>query len=161
MKPYPFKGKGKTYQIANYRISRGRRVVENGFGILSQRFRVVSNTILVHPDRVRLHNTLRRETVAGAARDLENEVVQCDMADGGHGDGHDKNPDHSVKEQRDWFNGAGACHDRMQGRDWCLRCWSKSSALLRANNRPFSGPPYYSKNFLVSCVENNEKNSSP
>ena len=67
MKPYSLHGKGKPYQIANYRISRGRRVVENAFGILSSRFRVLSNTILVHPNRVRvivlacrvLHNMLR------------------------------------------------------------------------------------------------------
>ena len=71
MKPYPLRGKGRTYQIANYRIPRGRRVVENAFGILSQRFRVLSNTILVHPDRARvivlacvvLHNMLRREVL--------------------------------------------------------------------------------------------------
>ena len=91
----------------------------NAFGILSQRFRVLSNTILVHPDRVRvivlacvvLQNMLRRERGAGGARDLEDEVVYYDMADGGHG-GHDRNPGKSDKEQRDylrdWFNGAGA-----------------------------------------------------
>ena len=94
--------------------------MENAFGILSQRFRVVSNTIVVHPDRVRaivlacvvLHNMLRREKGAGGARDLEDEVIPCEMADGGDGDGHDRNPANSAKEQRDylkdWFNGAGA-----------------------------------------------------
>ena len=120
MKPYPLKGKGRTYQIANYRISRGRRVVENAFGILSQRFRVLSNTILVHPDRVRvivlacvvLHNMLRRERGAGGARDLEDEEIPCDMDPAGDGPGPDRNPGKSAKEQRDylkdWFNGAGA-----------------------------------------------------
>ena len=55
---------------------------------------------------------LRRERDAGAARDLEDEVVPCNMADGGHADGHDRNPGNTAKEQRDylkdWFNGAGA-----------------------------------------------------
>ena len=54
MKPYPLKGKGKAYHIANYRISRGRRVVENTFGILASRFRVLGSTILVRPERVRV-----------------------------------------------------------------------------------------------------------
>ena len=52
--------------------------MENAFGILSSRFAVLSNTILVHPDRVRvivlacvaLHTMLRRERGAGGARDL-------------------------------------------------------------------------------------------
>ena len=120
MKPYPLKGKGKTYQIAKYRISRGRRVVENAFGILSQRFRVLSNTIQVHPDRVRvivlacvvLHNMLRGERGAGGARDVEDEEIPCDMDPAGDGPGPDRNPGKSAKEQRDyledWFNGAGA-----------------------------------------------------
>ena len=120
MKPYPLKGKGKAYQIANYRISRGRRVVENAFGILASRFRVLGSTILVHPKRVKvivlacvvLHNMLRRERGAGGARDLEDEVITCGMDDGGDGGGHDRNPANSAKVQRDylkdWFNGAGA-----------------------------------------------------
>ena len=55
---------------------------------------------------------LRRDRGAGAARDLEDEVVHCDMADGGDGPGHDRNPGHSAKEQRDYlkerFNSVGA-----------------------------------------------------
>ena len=46
-----------------------------------------------------LHNRLRTERGAGAARDLEDEVIPC-------------KPANSAKEQRDylrdWFNGAGA-----------------------------------------------------
>ena len=30
-----------------------------------------------------LHNMLRRERGAGGARDLEDEVISCDVADGG------------------------------------------------------------------------------
>ena len=94
--------------------------MENDFGILASRFRVLDSTILVRPERGRvivlacvvLHNMLRAERGGGAARDLEHEKIPCDMADGGHGDGHDRNPGNSAKEQRDylkdWCNGAGA-----------------------------------------------------
>ena len=120
MKPYSLKGRGRPFQIANYRISRGRRVVENAFGILPSRFRFLSNTILVHPKRVKdivfscvvLHNMMRAERGAGSAGDLEDEEIPCGLEDGDPPGGHVSNPANSAKEQRDylkdWFNGAGA-----------------------------------------------------
>jgi hypothetical protein len=67
MKPYSQRGMTKEHWIFNYRISRGRSLVENAFGILPQRFQVFPTTILLLPDNVRdvveacicLHNLMR------------------------------------------------------------------------------------------------------
>lgn len=60
----------KEQRIFNYRLSRARRVVENAFGILANRFRVLINLISLKPGKARiitlacciLHNFLNLET---------------------------------------------------------------------------------------------------
>ncbi|KAG8230201.1 hypothetical protein J437_LFUL009881 [Ladona fulva] len=52
MKPFPFKNQPAPNRIFNYRLSRARRVVENVFGLLASRFRILRNTILLQPEKV-------------------------------------------------------------------------------------------------------------
>ena len=69
MKPYPFRQMDYGQRVFNYRLSRARRVVENGFGILANRLRVFRSTICLEPDRVVkvtmaslcIHNFLREQ----------------------------------------------------------------------------------------------------
>jgi hypothetical protein len=67
----PFPGpqeKDSSKRIYNYRHSRARRVVENAFGIISVRFRVLRKPLLLEPERAEkvvlaccyLHNFLRK-----------------------------------------------------------------------------------------------------
>ena len=67
MKPFPFRNMTVEERIFNYRLSRARRVVENAFGILAQRFQILLSTMQHTPDNVRiivqacvcLHNLMR------------------------------------------------------------------------------------------------------
>lgn len=66
-KPYPIRQMTREQRIYNYRVSRGRRVVENAFGILASRFRCLLTTMLVEPEVateitrtcLTLHNLMR------------------------------------------------------------------------------------------------------
>ena len=68
MKPYPQQNLTLDKRIYNYRHSRARRISENLFGILANRWRVYHTKILLHPDRMNslilttlaLHNMLRK-----------------------------------------------------------------------------------------------------
>ena len=70
MKPYPLRNLSKEKRAFNYRLSRARRVVENAFGILANRFRVFLSPMLLSPENVEkvvlascaLHNFLREKS---------------------------------------------------------------------------------------------------
>lgn len=69
MKPYNHNTLKRDEIIFNYRLSRARRIVENVFGILASRFRILLKTINLNPDKVstivlaccHLHNFLRQK----------------------------------------------------------------------------------------------------
>jgi hypothetical protein len=52
MKPYPKRGQTHTCRIFNYRLSTARQIVENAFGILANRFRVLLYPINLSPQKV-------------------------------------------------------------------------------------------------------------
>lgn len=74
MKPYPGHKPGSSTpeRIFNYRLSRARRVIENVFGIMSSRFRVLLKPIALEPNKAELivlaciymHNFLRRNSTS-------------------------------------------------------------------------------------------------
>ena len=68
MKPYSLRTMTRSQAICNYRISRGRRVVENAFGIMASRFNILLGRMQQSPEVVQkivqccviLHNMMRR-----------------------------------------------------------------------------------------------------
>ena len=126
MKPYGRRMLTREERIANYRISRGRRVVENAFGILVSRFRVMMTTIELPPETVRdvvltcvvLHNILRSQYQGqhGGQRpggDDDDDVPGDGRLIGGAADfGRNRNPAREAKRLRDYlkdyFNNEGS-----------------------------------------------------
>lgn len=75
MKPYPGRNLNPSQRIFNYRLSRARRVIENAFGIMCSKFRVMHSPILLDAEKARkvtlaccaLHNFLiSRKSIAYA-----------------------------------------------------------------------------------------------
>ena len=70
IKPFPHRQLDVDKQIFNYRLSRARRVVENAFGILANRFRIFLTKINLSPEKVKqvvlaaccIHNYLIENT---------------------------------------------------------------------------------------------------
>ena len=52
MKPYPQSGLDTEKRIFNYRLSRNRRISEDAFGIMANRWRILRSAIPLSPDKV-------------------------------------------------------------------------------------------------------------
>ncbi|XP_042867517.1 putative nuclease HARBI1 [Penaeus japonicus] len=73
LKPFALRDLTIEKRIFNYRVSRARRVVENAFGILANRFRIFHTTINMSPNKIDvvvlacciLHNVLRQKNKGG------------------------------------------------------------------------------------------------
>lgn len=115
MKPYPLRNLSGPQRIYNYRLSRARRVVENLFGIMSSRFRVLLKPINLDEEKTTLivlaicalHNFLMTEADAryATAMDFDREADNGEIIPGRwreelaqNGEirslnlGHDRNP---------------------------------------------------------------------
>lgn len=90
MKPFPRRSLQPTEAIFNYRLSRARRVVENAFGILANRFRCLLSALQIRVDNVQLivrtcvilHNYLRVRNPAADNHLVDQENANHDLVAG-------------------------------------------------------------------------------
>ncbi|CAG2233049.1 unnamed protein product [Mytilus edulis] len=116
MRPYPQRGGlDDSRRIFNYRLSRARRIVENAFGILCNRFRVMRAPILLSPEKVThvvmaccaLHNYLRPESFLGLqeTENIEINNLMPPMARGGY---HSSSKARDIREEyKEYFTNIG------------------------------------------------------
>lgn len=76
LRPYPGKNLDRNKRIFNYRLSRARRMIENSFGILVSRWRLLKNHINANVDNIDsfvkaiicLHNFANKESESGTEK---------------------------------------------------------------------------------------------
>lgn len=121
LKPFSQASLTTARRIYNYRLSRARRIIENVFGIICQRFRILQSTINLSVEKVDLivlticilHNFLRRKS-PGFYQTPEEEI--SDRFDANltplQMSQLSRNPCHNAKAVREafvnYFNGVGA-----------------------------------------------------
>ena len=116
MKPYSHRNLAPEERIFNYRLSRGRRVVENAFGILSNRFRVMLTTMAHRPGTIRLivstcvilHNLMRIRYPTVQNNVLDVELQNGDFIAGEWREG---------RQMADCHGGTGGNRDLRAGKD--------------------------------------------
>ena len=100
LKPYSQVGLTKERRIFNYRLSRARRVVENAFGILANRFRIFMTPIGLAPEKV--------ESITMACCALHNFLRSCAQASAVYtppGSFDDEDPQTHVNTPGSWRSG--------------------------------------------------------
>ena len=79
MRPFARHGLTNKRCIFNYRLSRARRVVENAFGILDNRWRLYNHCIYLNPDNV--ITAVKATVVLHNLLTLPNDKVHTDVVD--------------------------------------------------------------------------------
>lgn len=112
MKPFAFRNMDHDERIFNYRLSRARRVVENVFGIMSSRFRILLKTIEINQNSVKLcvsaicalHNWLLKTSRSEYLR-MEQTNIQNGQNENHEPENHDhdRNSSNAAKRIRNIF----------------------------------------------------------
>lgn len=116
MKPFALNNLTRSQQIFNYRLSRARRVVENAFGLITSRFRVLNTVIALSPEKVitfvraicTLHNFLLSFGTERYLRNVPNNPMELrpEMEDL---QAHSQEESRQIRiEFEEYFNGEGA-----------------------------------------------------
>ena len=90
MKPFGHRNMTVEERIFNYRLSRGRRIVENAFGILAHRWRCILSTMQQEHETVKdivsaclcMHNMMRMRYPGLQNRDVDREGNDHDIIPG-------------------------------------------------------------------------------